>query len=252
MEKMEILARYKGKVGVITGGAKGIGAAIAKRVIAEGGKMVIGDIDREALAAIEAELGEDVAVQYCDVRNREDVDALVQKAYDTFGGFDVMFANAGICCFVDFVDCPIELSDEVFSVNFRGCFNADQAAARAFIAHNTKGTIVNTSSVTAHRVTNNSAPYAASKAAIAQLTTAVAHELSKYEIRCNCFGPGSTDTSMMGEVARSRFPQTAQRLSIKRIADPSEQAAVACFLGSADSSYINGQAIFSDGGWSLN
>lgn len=249
---MDKLVRFKNKVGVITGGAKGIGASIAKRFIAEGGKVVIGDIDKEALSQIEKELGSNAVAMYCDVTNREQVDALVQKAYDVFGDFHVMFANAGVCCFKDFIDCPIELSDEVFNVNFRGCFNADQAAALAFIEHNTKGVIVNTSSVTAHRVTNNSAPYCASKAAISQFTTAIAHELSKYEIRCNCFGPGTTDTSMVGEVARGRFPKTAQRLSIKRMSDPNEQAAVACFLASDDSSYINGQTIFSDGGWSLN
>lgn len=249
---MEKLTRFKNKVGVITGGARGIGAAIARRVIAEGGKMVIGDIDSESMKSLAAELGEDAIVMHCDVTNRSEVDALIQKAYDAFGQFDVLFANAGICCFKDFIDCPIELSDEVFNVNFRGCFNADQAAARAFIAHNTKGVIVNTSSVTAHRVTNNSAPYCASKAAISQFTMALAHELSKYEIRCNCFGPGTTDTAMVGEVARGRFPQTAQRLSIKRMASAEEQAAVACFLGSEDSSYINGQTLFSDGGWSLN
>lgn len=249
---MRGLARFTGKVGVITGGAGGIGLEITRRFIEEGGRVVVGDVDQEGLDALEEELGEGFRGRYCDVRNREHIDALIQTAYDEFGGFDVMFANAGICLFQDFIDCPIELSDKVFDIIYRGTFQANQAAALAFIKNDTKGVIVNTSSVTAHRVTNNSAAYCASKAAVSQLTMALAHELSKYGIRCNAFGPGSTDTKMMSDMARARFPETVKRLTIKRLAQAEEQAAVACFLASDDASYINGQTIFSDGGWSLN
>ena len=246
--------RFAGKVAVVTGGASGIGRAIAKRYIQDGGRVVIGDIQDDRFAAITQELGaENVFCCHCNVSIKEDVDALVQAAYDHFGEFDVMFNNAGINIFKDFLDCTIEDSDKIFNVNYRGVFLGSQAAAKAFIAHDKKGVIVNTSSINFRCVTPNTTCYAASKGAISMFTRGIAVELAPYGIRCNAFGPGSTDTAMVGECARKRFPTyTAPKLAIKRMARPEEQAAVACFLASDDASYITGETIFSVGGWGIS
>lgn len=250
---MSDLGRFVGKVGVVTGGNRGIGRAIAKRFVEEGGKIVIGDVDTENFKEITAELGnKNVFCIYCNVSERTDVDALIKTAYEKFGGFDVMFGNAGINIFKDFLDFTIEDSDKIFSVNFRGVFNSSQAAAKAFIAHDTRGVIVNTCSANERIVTPNTTCYAASKGAIAKFTQGVAVELAQYGIRANCFAPGVTDTGMVGEVARNRFDNTAKRLSIKRMASPEEQASVACFLASDDASYITGEVVFSVGGWGLS
>lgn len=98
--------RFKGKVAVVTGGAKGIGKAIATRYVQEGGKVVVGDICTEKFADLVEELGkENIYCLKCDVSIKDDVDALVQAAYDTFGGFDVIFNNAGVNIFKDFLNC---------------------------------------------------------------------------------------------------------------------------------------------------
>lgn len=163
-----------------------------------------------------------------------------------------MFNNAGINIFKDFLNCTIEDSDKIFNVNFHGVFFGSQAAAKAFIAHDTKGVIVNTSSINFRCVTPNTTCYAASKGAISMFTRGIAVELSKYGIRANCFAPGTTNTDMVGESARERFPHyTAKRLVIPRMATPDEQAAVACFLASDDASYMSGETIFNVGGWGI-
>lgn len=246
--------RFVGKVAVVTGGCSGIGKAIAQRYIQDGGKVIIGDIQDDRFAEITQELGEEnVFCQHCDVSSKEEVDALVQAAYDHFGEFDVIFNNAGINIFRDFLECTIEDSDQIFNVNYRGCFLGSQAAAKAFIAHNKQGAIVNTSSINFRCVTPNTTCYAASKGAISMFTRGIAVELAPYGIRCNAFGPGSTDTAMVGECARTRFPTyTAPKLAIKRMARPEEQAAVACFLASEDASYMTGETVFNVGGWGIS
>lgn len=249
-----MVRRFEGKVGVITGGTSGIGRAIAARFVSEGGKIVIGGRNQEALKSIVAELGVDNAAGfYCDVTNREQVDALVAKAYEVFGGFDVMFGNAGVNVFGDFLTFSIEDNRKIFDTNYFGIFNSTQAAAQAFVAHGTPGAIVNTSSINVRLCTPNTTCYAASKGAIAAFTRGVAVELARYGIRANCFAPGVTDTPMVGEIARERFPNyTAKRLAIQRMATPEEQAAAACFLASDDASYMTGEVLFNVGGWGIS
>ncbi|MEG1633211.1 MAG: SDR family oxidoreductase [Oscillospiraceae bacterium] len=248
------LERFAGKVGVITGGASGIGLAIATRFVSEGGKIVIGDFNTSNFEEITKKLGADnCACFFVDVSKRPTVDALVEKTYETFGRFDVMFGNAGIQIFNDFLTFTEEDHDRVFAVNYKGVFNTSQAAGRAFVAHDTKGVIVNTASINVRCACQNSAPYTATKGAIAALTRAVAVELAKYGIRANCVCPGSTETAMTSGLAKDRFPTyTAPRLSIQRMATPEEQAGVYCFLASDDASYITGESIFSVGGWGIS
>lgn len=245
--------RFKDKVCVVTGGASGIGRAIAERFVADGGKVIVADINSERFDEITQELGPDnVMCLACDVSKREDVDAAVRAAHERFGGLDVMFGNAGINLFKDFLEFTIEESDALFGVNFHGVFNASQAAARDFIEHDVQGVIVNTSSINVRCVTPNTTCYAATKAAIAAFTRGIAVELAQYGIRANCFAPGSTDTAMVSDVARERFPTlTAKRLVIPRMSLPQEQAAVACFLASDDASYMSGEVVMNVGGWGV-
>ena len=140
--------RFAGKVAVITGGTTGIGRAIARRFVSDGGKIVIGARHDTLFEEITQELGADNCwCQVCDVTNRAQVDALVQAAYDKFNGFDVMFGNAGINLFKDFLNVTEEEHARIVHNNYFGCFNSTQAAARAFVAHGTKGAIVNTASI---------------------------------------------------------------------------------------------------------
>ena len=251
-----IYAHGSGNAGTFTGQTISVdvseAAGLATGVYAgKGGKIVIGARHDTLFEEITQELGADNCwCQVCDVTNRAQVDALVQAAYDKFNGFDVMFGNAGINLFKDFLNVTEEEHARIVHNNYFGCFNSTQAAARAFVAHETKGAIVNTASINVRCACPNSTPYAASKGAIATMTQGVAVELAEYGIRANCFCPGSTDTPMVTEVPRTRFPTyTAPKLMIQRMAQPEEQANIACFLASDDASYITGETIFCVGGW---
>lgn len=250
---MSTCERFSGKVGVVTGGASGIGRAIAQRFVADGGKIVIGDVNTETFDALTEELGaENCCCVKCNVSVRADVDAMIQTAYDRFGGFDCMFGIAGINLMKDFLEFTEEENDRIFNVNYKGMFNTTQAAGRAFVAHKTPGVIVNAASINCRCACPNSTAYAASKGAIAMLTRGAAVELAQYGIRANCIAPGTTDTAMVGDIARNRFPNyTAPKLLIKRMARPEEQASLACFLASEDASYITGEVYFNVGGWGV-
>lgn len=245
--------RFSGKVAVITGGTTGIGRAIAEQVVREGGKVVIGARRETPFAEITTQLGADKCLcKKCDVSVRADVDALIQAAYDTFGGFDIMFGNAGIQLMKDFLEFTEEEHDRIVKTNYYGMFNSTQAAGRAFVAHGTKGVIINTASINVRLACPNSTPYAATKGAIAALTRGAAVELGQYGIRCNCIAPGSTDTPMNGEMVHERFPTyTAPKLIIPRMARPEEPAAVACFLASDEASYVTGEIYYCVGGWGM-
>lgn len=245
--------RFAGKVAVITGGTSGIGRAIVNQFVREGGKIVVGARHSEPFEAIVNELGsENVYCQICDQSNRAQVDALIEAAYEKFGGFDVMFGNAGINLFKDFLEVSEEDHDKIIKNNYYGAFNSTQAAGRAFVAHGTKGAIVNTASINCRVACPNSTPYAASKGAIKMMSQGAAVELAQYGIRVNCVAPGSTNTPMVKDSARERFPTyTAPKLILPRMADPSEPAAVACFLASDEASYVTGEIFYCVGGWGL-
>ena len=245
--------RFNGKVGIVTGGVSGIGYAIAERFVSEGGKIVIADFNASKFDEVTEKLGKDnCCCVKVDVSSRPDVDAMIQTAYDVFGRFDCIFGVAGINIMKSFLEFTPEENDRLFKVNYNGIFNTTQAAAKAFIAHGTPGVIVNAASINIRCACPNSTSYAATKGAVAALTRGAAVELAPYSIRANCIAPGSTDTPMVGDEARNRFPHyTAPKLLIKRMANPEEQAALACFLASDDASYITGEVYFSVGGWGV-
>lgn len=245
--------RFAGKVAVITGGTSGIGRAIVDQFVREGGRIVIGARNPEPFEAIVNEIGSDkVYCQVCDQSVRAQVDALIQAAYDKFGALDVVFGNAGINLFQDFLEVSEEDHDKIIKNNYYGAFNVTQAAGRAFVAHGTPGAIVNTASINCRVACPNSTPYAASKGAIKMMSQGAAVELAQYGIRVNCVAPGSTDTPMVKDSARERFPTyTAPKLILPRQASPAEPAAVACFLASDEASYVTGEIYYCVGGWGL-
>lgn len=245
--------RFAGKVAVISGGTSGIGREIVNQFVRDGGKIVVGARHDTNFEEITNELGaENVYCQVCDIAVRAQVDALIQAAYDKFGGFDIMFGNAGINLFKDFLEITEEEHDTVIKNNYYGAFNTTQAAARAFVAHETPGVIINTASINCRVACPNSTPYAASKGAIKMMSQGAAVELAQYGIRVNCIAPGSTDTPMVKDSARERFPTyTAPKLILPRMARPSEPASLALFLASDDASYITGEIVYCVGGWGL-
>jgi NAD(P)-dependent dehydrogenase (short-subunit alcohol dehydrogenase family) len=250
------VSTLENKVCVVTGAARGIGKAIARRFVSDGARVVIADVDEETGIRTVDELGVIGAVRFvhCDVGDAAAVANLVDAAMAGFGEIDVLVNNAAVLAAVDFLALTEADFDRVIRVNLKGAFLCGQAVARRMVervkAGGSPGTIVNLSSVNAVFAIANQVPYSVSKGGINQLTKVMALALSPWGIRVNAIGPGSINTEMLASTmanpdARRRI---LSRTPLGRIGEPAEIAAVAAFLASDEASYITGQTIYADGG----
>ncbi|MEJ2026236.1 MAG: glucose 1-dehydrogenase [Limibacillus sp.] len=245
--------RLQGKVAVITGAAAGIGKACAKRFAEEGAKVVLADVQEtrgeEAAEEIQAAGGEALFVS-CDVGDKAQVEALMDKAEAAFGQIDCCIPNAGIVHACDFLDLSEEDFDRVLRVNLKGVFLTAQAAAKRMVAKGVKGTIINMSSVNQVMAIPAITSYVTAKGGVGQLTKVMSLALADKGIRVNAIGPGSIRTEVFEQVANDpeKLRGILSRTPMGRVGEPKEIASVAVFLASEDSSYIPGQTIFPDGG----
>jgi 3alpha(or 20beta)-hydroxysteroid dehydrogenase len=235
-----------GKVSVITGGASGIGLAVARRFSEAGATVVIADLqDGFAIA-------EEMGARYLslDVSNGDAVRAVLADVVDTEGKIDILINNAGIngADGINLEDCDDDLSKKLFEVNTFGVYYGLKYGPQYM---NDGGSIINTASLAASYVVPGSGPYSASKAAVANLTTMSASELAKRRIRVNAVAPSFIRTPLaMDDI--ELFEKIGERATnALRIAEPEEVAAVFHFLASDDAGYINGQVINVDGGMSI-
>jgi len=243
------------KVAIVTGGARGIGLAIARRYVAEGAKVVIADVDaaagEAAASALDAACCSFVRT---DVGDRSDAEHVVAEACRLFGGVDILVNNAGMVHGADFLDLAEADFDRVLRTNLKGAFLVGQAAARRMVAQvkagKPPGAIINMSSVNAVVAIPNQVPYCVSKGGLAQLTKVMAVSLAPYAIRANAIGPGSIMTDILKAVATDGEAKRRilSRTPLGRIGDADEIASIAVFLASRDSSYITGQTVYADGG----
>src|SRR3954453_15037990 len=245
--------RLKDKIAIVTGGAHGIGHAIARRYVAEGARVTIADVDAEAGAGAAHALGQAQFV-HTDVGDAQAAEHVVAETCRAHGGVDVLVNNAGIIHGADFLTLAEADFDRVLRVNLKGAFLVGQAAARRMVAQvaagKPAGSIINMSSINAAVAIANQVPYCVSKGGIDQLTKVMALALAPHGIRVNAIGPGSimTDilkTVMQDEEARRRV---LSRTPLGRCGEPEEVARVALFLASDDASYVTGQTVYADGG----
>ncbi len=244
------------KVAIVTGGAKGIGYAIARRFLEEGARVVIVDVDDVAGARAASELGVFGKVRYleCDVSERLDVRNMVAATVDAFGDIDVLVNNAAVLVKAGFLDLDPADFERVLRVNLMGAFLCSQAVARHMVerieAGGFPGAIINLSSVNAVFAIPDQVPYSVSKGGLNQLTRVTALSLAKYGIRVNAIGPGSIATEMLESVITDPAVRRTilSRTPLGRIGEPREIAAIAAFLASSEASYITGQTIYADGG----
>jgi len=248
--------RLADKVAVVTGAAKGIGLAIARRFLAEGARVTIADIDPDAGSRAAEELGEGGPVRFvrCDVGDAADAQNLIAGTVQTFGAVDVLVNNAGIVHAADFLQVSEADFDRVLRVNLKGAFLVGQAAARRMVEQveggGAPGAIVNMSSVNAVFAIANQVPYSVSKGGMNGLTKVMALALAPYGIRVNAIGPGSIMTDMLASVAKDPAAEARllSRTPLGRIGQPEEIAAIAAFLASEEASYVTGQTLYADGG----
>jgi glucose 1-dehydrogenase len=242
--------RLQGRVAIVTGAARGIGLACARRLAEEGARVVLADLDADAGAAAAATIPTASFVA-ADVSRKSDAEALVARAIERGGRIDILVNNAGVTHACAFLDLAEEDFDRVLRVNLKSMFLCGQAAARAMVARGARGAIVNLSSVNAVLAIPNQVPYVVSKGGVNQLTKVMALALAPHGIRVNGIGPGTINTEMArtavlsDDAARRRI---LSRTPLGRLGEPEEIAAVAAFLASDDASYLTGQTIYPDGG----
>ena len=252
------MGRLSGKVAIVTGAASGIGRASARAFAREGARVIVVDREpaglAETVASIKAEGGEAIA-RAADVGDEAEVQGFIALAQEMFGGLDVVYANAGVSGgLTPLLEQPVELWSEVLRVNLIGPFLAIKHAAPAMIA-NRRGSIVLTASTAALRASAGGSPYAASKAGVVSLAQTAANALTGTGVRVNAICPGLIETGMTKPVfERARAKGTEGKIGqlnpLRRAGAPEEIAAMALFLASDESSYVNGQAFAVDGGLS--
>lgn len=248
----------EGKVAIVTGGASGIGRATALAFAREGARVVVADIDAPgaeatvAQIAARAEAGGTAAVAVrADVSDPDDCARIVQTAVDTFGGLHVLFNNAGIIRRTTALDLDVEEWDRVMAVNVRSVF---LMCKHAIPAMTEGGSIVNTGSGWGLKGGGNAISYCASKAAVVNMTRALAIDHARAGIRVNSVNPGDTDTPMLRDEARqlgedwAAFESDAADRPMGRSGTPDEIAQAVLFLASDAASYITGSALVVDGG----
>lgn len=246
------MLRLENRIAIVTGAARGIGLAIAKRFAAEGATLIMTDILDDAGAASAASIG--ASYIHCDVSKSSDVEELVSAVITRHGAVDVLVNNAGIALGKDFLDVTEAEFDQVVGVNLKGSFLMLQACARQMVKQTHEGrkpgTIVNMSSVNDTLAIPGIVTYCISKGGISQLTRSTALALAPYGIRVNAIGPGSISTDMMKSVLadRTALNRALSRTPLGRVGEPSEVASIAAFLASDDASYVTGETIYVDGG----
>ena len=246
--------RLHGRVAVITGGASGIGAAAACMFVAEGARVVLGDLAQGAGEALAQELnglaGAPVArFLRSDVTQLQEVEALVAAAERDFGRLDIMFNNAGIGSFGDTVTLDVAQWKQVIDVDLNGVFHGCKAAIPA-LRRAGGGAIVNTASISGIGADYGFAAYNAAKAAVINYTRTVALDHAAENIRCNAVCPGWIDTPLT-ELTRGVEPLAQawrEAIPMRRAGNPAEIARVALFLASDEASYVTGTTVVADGG----
>ena len=246
----------KDKVAIVTGAARGIGRAVADRLLQEGMCVMLADVDTQEGVRSARAMGPEACVRFteCDVAEKLDVRNLVAATLDAFGGVHVLVNNAGIVGGAEFLDLTEDDFDRVMRVNLKGAFLLSQTVARHMVERvkegEAPGTIVNMSSVNAVFALPAQVPYSISKAGVSQLTRVAALALAPHGIRVNAVGPGSIDTQMLASVNRDPAAKRAvlSRTPIGRVGQPAEVAAIVAFLASDEASYMTGQTVYADGG----
>lgn len=260
------MSRLAGKVAIVTGGAQGIGEEIAARLVADGAKVGVVDLNADKAKAVAERLtraGAQAIGIGADVAERAEVRAAIAATVSAFGRLDILFNNAGFNKPLPFLEVDEANFNAIMRVNAWGVLLCTQEAARQMIAQGGGGKIVNTASIAGRQGYAEFAPYCASKASVISLTQAAAREFAKHKITVNAFAPGVVVTplwdgleqDMIDKGVIKRKGEFIESFSSSILlgfpSKPRDIVGVAAFLASADSDYMTGQVIMADGGMVL-
>ena len=239
--------RLKDKVAIVTGGSSGIGLAAARRLGAEGARIVIASQNKERIEAaaerVRKEDGVEVLGLECDVSSEAQVGSVVDATFERFGRLDIVVNNAGMMLFKKLEEVTDADWQRVLGVDFMGAVHFTR---QAFLRMTRGGSIVNVASVHAIMTSPLVAPYAAAKAAMLSLTRSAGIEGRDKGIRCNVVLPGAIDTGMLWD--NPNIKSGAEKIDPKDVGKPEDVAAAVAFLASDDAAFITGTALRVDGG----
>lgn len=247
----------KDKIAVVTGAGQGIGREIALSLAREGAKVVVSDLNEANCAKVVSEIessGVKALAVKCDVSQRSEVESLISQTVKQFKKIDILVNNAGIYPFVPFLKMTEAEWDKIIDVNLKSVFLCSQAAARQM---SDNGRIINISSIASLVAFEGLSHYCASKGGVNSLTRTLALELAPQKITVNAIAPGVIDTPGAHQPDQPRTAaeetknQTIAMIPLARLGQASDIAETAVFLASERSSYITGQVIVVDGGWTL-
>ncbi|MFG1284279.1 SDR family oxidoreductase [Xanthobacter autotrophicus] len=240
--------RFSGRVAAITGGAAGIGLAVASRVIAEGGKVAIWDRDPAAVAKATGELGPNSLGVVLDVSDWDAVEAAAKTTAETFGGLDILVASAGITGpNTTTWAYPVKDWRKVIDINLNGLFYCNKAVVPYLLEKN-YGRIVNIASIAGKEGNPNAPAYSASKAGVIGLTKSLGKELAKNKITVNCVTPAAVRTAIFEQMSQSHIDFMLSKIPMGRFGQIEEVAALVCWLASEECSFTTGGVFDVSGG----
>jgi 3-oxoacyl-[acyl-carrier protein] reductase len=238
-----------GKVVVVTGGARGIGLAIATRCAADGARVAVWDLHPETVVAAVGALGAEAFGCVVDVSSMASVQAAMEATLAHFGRLDGLVNNAGIVADAQLRKMSEAQWDSVIDVNLKGVFNCTRAAVEALIESG--GAIVNMSSIVGLSGNFGQTNYAAAKAGVLGMTKTWARELGRKGVRCNAVCPGFVGTAIVKDIPQHLIDEMVKAVPQGRMGRPEEIASCVAFLLSADASYVNGATLEVSGGLTL-
>ncbi len=239
---------FKGRTAVITGGAVGIGLAVAQRLAQSGARVVLWDRDDLALTGAKQAIGADTLTFALDVADPAAVARIAQATAEAAGRIDALICSAGITGpNVPLADYPVDEWKKVFDVNVHGVFLCNRAVVPV-MRKNDYGRIVNIASVAGKEGNPNASAYSASKAAVIGLTKSLGKELAKSGIRVNCVTPAAVRTAIFDQMTQPHIDFMLSKIPMGRFGDVHEIAAMVCWLASEDCSFSTGAVFDLSGG----
>ncbi|KJS07715.1 MAG: short-chain dehydrogenase [Gammaproteobacteria bacterium BRH_c0] len=245
--------RLEGLVAIITGGGGRIGAATAQRMAAEGARVVVADLFKEAAVKVATAIGDNALPLHFDASSPESIEALIADTVDAFGRIDILHNNAALTDLdqlnldTTVIDTPIDIWDNTLATNVRSFYLAAKHAIPHMLSQG-GGSIINTASGAGIMAENSRIAYGVSKGAVITLTKYIATHHGRQGVRCNAIAPGLIVNEELEQKISDFVKITKRHLLAKRSGRPEDIAALAAFLASSDAEFINGQTICCDGG----
>ncbi|MES3153954.1 SDR family NAD(P)-dependent oxidoreductase [Sphingomonas faeni] len=239
--------RFAGRAAIVTGGASGLGKAVASRIVAEGGTVALWDLNSEALEAVRDEIGA-VHVEALDVSDLQAVEAAIASTHAALGQIDVLVCSAGITgATAPLHEYPIESWLRVVNVNLNGLFYCNRAVVPLMLA-NGYGRIVNLSSVAGKEGNPNASAYSATKAAVIGLTKSLGKELADKGIIANALTPATFESPILAQLPKSQVDYMRSKIPMGRLGEIDESAAMVCFMASEECSFTTASTFDTSGG----